>query len=89
MSTQLMDPALQKTTSHASITGHPPFKTNLIQRHVSPTQVAKDAKPTMRTWRFWAIIASLMITGLISALEGTIITSALPTITDALSEGNA
>ena len=43
----------------------------------------------MKTWRFWAIIASLMITGLISALEGTIITSALPTITDALSGGNA
>ena len=39
----------------------------------------------MRTsWRFWAIIASLMITGLMSALEGTIITSALPTITEAL-----
>ena len=44
----------------------------------------------MRTsWRFWAIIASLMITGLMSALEGTIITSALPTITEALGGGNA
>jgi MFS family permease len=30
-----------------------------------------------------------MITGLISALEGTIITSALPTITESLGGGNA
>jgi len=43
----------------------------------------------MRTWRFWAIIVSLMITGLVSALEGTIITSALSTITQSLGGGNA
>jgi MFS family permease len=52
--------------------------------------VATQDKPTMqKTWRFWAIIASLMITGLMSALEGTIITSALPTITEALGGGEA
>ena len=43
----------------------------------------------MRTWRFWAIIVSLMVTGLVSALEGTIIISALPTIIEALGGGNS
>jgi MFS family permease len=56
----------------------------------TPTVGAAQDNQTMRTsWRFWAIIASLMITGLMSALEGTIITSALPTITEALGGGNA
>ncbi|KAK2779011.1 hypothetical protein FQN53_001560 [Emmonsiellopsis sp. PD_33] len=42
-----------------------------------------------KSWRFWAIIISLSLTGLCSALEGTIITSALPTITETLGGGNA
>lgn len=41
-----------------------------------------------RSLRFWAIMVSLMITGLMSSIEGTIITSALPTITRALGGGN-
>ncbi|PTB65895.1 MFS general substrate transporter [Trichoderma citrinoviride] len=45
--------------------------------------------PDLRTWRFWAIIMALGITGLMSAIEGTIITSALPTITNALGGGDA
>nr|OQO31036.1 hypothetical protein B0A51_03742 [Rachicladosporium sp. CCFEE 5018] len=52
---------------------------------VIPTQ---DNAPR-KTWRFWAIIASLGITGMLSALEGTIITSALPAITEALGGGNS
>ncbi|RYP12299.1 hypothetical protein DL765_007410 [Monosporascus sp. GIB2] len=36
------------------------------------------------SFRFWAIMGSLAMTGLLSAIEGTIITSALPTITQAL-----
>lgn len=39
--------------------------------------------------RFWAIIAALAFTALCSSLEGTIITSALPTITQDLGGGNA
>jgi MFS family permease len=38
----------------------------------------------MRPFRFWAILIALSFTGTMSALEGTIITSALPTIVDAL-----
>ena len=42
----------------------------------------------MRTWRFYSIIVSLSLTGLMSAVEGTIITSALPTISAALGGGD-
>lgn len=44
---------------------------------------------SFRTWRFWTIILALSITGLVSAIEGTIITSALPTITNALGGGDS
>ncbi|KAB8279599.1 major facilitator superfamily domain-containing protein [Aspergillus minisclerotigenes] len=40
-------------------------------------------------WRFWAIIIALSLTGLLSTIEGTIITSALPTITKALGGSSA
>ncbi|KAH9883405.1 general substrate transporter [Xylariomycetidae sp. FL2044] len=49
-----------------------------------------DGKDTPKhSARFWAIIAALAFTALCSSLEGTIITSALPTITDDLGGGNA
>ncbi|OQO12716.1 hypothetical protein B0A48_02180 [Cryoendolithus antarcticus] len=50
---------------------------------------ATDNTSTRKTWRFWAILLSLGITGMLSALEGTIITSALPAITEALGGGNS
>ncbi|KAI9037318.1 major facilitator superfamily MFS_1 [Aspergillus affinis] len=54
------------------------------------TKVAQDSEaPLRKSWRFWAIILSLSLTGLCSAIEGTIITSALPTITATLKGGNA
>lgn len=54
------------------------------------TEVSQDSEASPRkTWRFWAIILSLSLTGLCSAIEGTIITSALPTITATLKGGNA
>ncbi|KAB8209605.1 major facilitator superfamily domain-containing protein [Aspergillus parasiticus] len=40
-------------------------------------------------WRFWAIIIALSLTGLLSTIEGTIITSALPTITKTLGGSSA
>lgn len=59
---------------------------------VSPTNRVQDKEPrpkSFRTWRFWAIISALTITGLMSAIEGTIITSALPTITNAMGGGDS
>ncbi len=55
-----------------------------------PISIQKDEpRPQiLRPWRFWAIIMALGITGLMSSIEGTIITSALPTITDALGGGD-
>jgi MFS family permease len=82
MATQLEQPALAHTTNQGT--------TSSLSRTTPKSEVVvTQDQPTLRTWRFWAIIASLMITGLMSALEGTIITSALPTITEALGGGNA
>ena len=41
------------------------------------------------SFHFWALMAALSMTGLLSAIEGTIITSALPTITKALGGGQS
>lgn len=38
---------------------------------------------------FWAVLAALSLTGMLAALEATIITSALPTITNALGGGSS
>lgn len=89
MATQLLEPVLQHTTSHTAVFENSPNNTTLTNHHAPLTPVATNTKATMRTWRFWAIIVSLMVTGLVSALEGTIITSALPTITEALGGGNS
>lgn len=35
-------------------------------------------------WRFWMIIASLSVTSLLTAIEGTVTATALPTITRTL-----
>jgi hypothetical protein len=93
MATQLEQPALVQTTTQGTTSGlsktSPRNKMSANEDAITEVVATQD-KPTMqKTWRFWAIIASLMITGLMSALEGTIITSALPTITEALGGGNA
>ena len=38
--------------------------------------------------RFWSIIASLCVTGLLSALENTVVTTSLPTIVRVLDVGD-
>jgi MFS family permease len=48
-----------------------------------------DNSKTRHSSRFWAIIIALSLTGLLSAIEGTIITSALPTITKSLGGGSS
>lgn len=37
-------------------------------------------KKAQRGWRFWAVFACLAITAFLSALEGAIVSTALPTI---------
>lgn len=41
-----------------------------------------------KSLRFWLVLAALSITGFLTTLESTIITSALPTITNTLGGGN-
>ena len=48
----------------------------------------KPIEGTPRDFRFWAIIASLCVTGLLSALENTVVTTSLPTIVRALNLGD-
>ncbi|KAL8701125.1 MAG: hypothetical protein Q9224_000640 [Gallowayella concinna] len=51
----------------------------------------KDRKPNQgapRDFRFWAIITSLCITGLLSALENTVVVTSLPTIVHDLDLGD-
>ncbi|KAK0616905.1 multidrug resistance protein Fnx1 [Immersiella caudata] len=46
---------------------------------VPPTAV--EAQPSQHGWRFWAIFAALSITSILSALDISVISTALPTIT--------
>ena len=48
----------------------------------------KPTEGTPHNFRFWAIIASLCITGLLGALENTVVTTSLPTIVRALNLGD-
>ncbi|EHK99460.1 putative Uncharacterized MFS-type transporter [Glarea lozoyensis 74030] len=43
--------------------------------------------PKKYPWRFWAVFVSLSVTGLLAALEGTVTSTALPTIAKDLEAG--
>lgn len=82
--------------SHSGDGLEPPPMDDRQQHDAPPTLMTSevaDDDPTngahvMRTWRFWAIIVSLGLAGTLSAIEGTILSSALPTITEALGGGD-
>lgn len=66
--------------------------TDTPEEEMKDSADSEDTKPSeepKKSWAFWAIILSLSLTGLCSSIEGTIITSALPTIIDTLGGGNA
>ncbi|GJC90832.1 efflux pump FUS6 [Colletotrichum liriopes] len=44
--------------------------------------------PVKRDWRFWALLASISLAGLLTALEGTITSTALPSIVNELGGGH-
>lgn len=89
MATQVLEPVLQQKISHTAVIENSSNNRNLTEHHAPLTPVATNVKATMRTCRFWAIIVSLMVTGLVSALEVTIIISALPTIIEAIGGGDS
>ncbi|RAQ71783.1 macrolide phosphotransferase k [Aspergillus flavus] len=53
------------------------------------SSITNDQAAQKHPWRFWAITIALSLTGLLSTIEGTIITSALPTITKAFGGSSA
>ncbi|RYO85825.1 hypothetical protein DL763_006927 [Monosporascus cannonballus] len=44
--------------------------------------------PAKRDWRFWALLSSISLAGLLTALEGTITSTALPSIVNDLGGGH-
>ncbi|RYP78198.1 hypothetical protein DL771_000675 [Monosporascus sp. 5C6A] len=46
------------------------------------------APPAKRDWRFWALLGSISLAGLLTALEGTITSTALPSIVGDLGGGH-
>jgi MFS family permease len=58
--------------------------------HTSQETMSAQDPPNMNhSLRFWSIVASLAFTALCSSIEGTIITSALPTIAAELGGGSS
>ncbi|KAH7325568.1 methylenomycin A resistance protein [Stachybotrys elegans] len=49
---------------------------------------ATPLPPFKRGWRFWALLASVSLAGLLTALEGTITSTALPSIVNDLGGGH-
>jgi hypothetical protein len=62
--------------------------TSTTNTEAEPEENVMFGGKARKPFAFWAIMASLSLTGLLSAIEGTIITSALPTIINALGGGN-
>ena len=85
----------RQSPSHWSNDERPANPTSLMVADESDSRaenqgaVASTDKSDLRTWRFFAILITLSVTGLLTTIEGTIITNALPTITAALGGGNS
>ncbi|RYP17902.1 hypothetical protein DL765_004221 [Monosporascus sp. GIB2] len=52
------------------------------------TPATTHAVPAKRDWRFWALLGSISLAGLLTALEGTITSTALPSIVNDLGGGH-
>ena len=78
-------------------TGHEevaPDKEQVINTAISTDQnnskdvASTDQSPVKKGFKFWAIIATLSIVGNLTALEATIVSTALPTIITDLNGAN-
>ena len=90
----MQTPLQDQPKSVSNVTDMTPNSTSVASSSAKPETPPNDeAHPSStkqrHSSRFWAIIIALSLTGLLSAIEGTIITSALPTITKALGGGNS
>lgn len=53
----------------------------------SPASASEEEGKTQHGWRFWAVFAALVAATLLSALDGSIVATALPTIARSLDAG--
>ena len=52
------------------------------------TPEATHVPPTKKDWRFWALLGAISLAGLLTALEGTVTSTALPSIVEDLGGGH-
>lgn len=58
-------------------------------KNKSPIENNEKEQPKHHySWRFWVIFPALCITGFLSSLEGSLVTTAMPTITNELNTGS-
>lgn len=62
--------------------------TEAYSNNVSPPNQPAGAEPVFHAdWRIWVIFSGLAVSALLSALEGSVISTALPTIAAELGSG--
>ncbi|KAG4442680.1 hypothetical protein IFR05_001865 [Cadophora sp. M221] len=80
-----------KSTSHAHSSSSDQVQNNLHDASQFEEKVEEnengDEVPHVYGWRFWAVFSGLVATTLLSALDGAIVATALPTIADTLDLG--
>ena len=62
-------------------------KTHDIHDDEHPLQPPADKPTASRGWQFWAVFISLSISAFLSALEGAVVSTALPSISRAVNAG--
>lgn len=62
---------------------------NTAAKPASVEEKGANEEKTHYSWRFWAVFPALCITAFLSSLEGTIVTTALPTINNELNTGDS
>ena len=60
---------------------------NAIDKESKNYGGAQAAVQTKYTWRFWMIFSALALSALLSALESSVLSTAMPTITSELGSG--
>jgi hypothetical protein len=81
-------PSTDGPNNELPVNDRSPNEEKITPKSPASSELEENPENTQHSWRFWAIIVSLSLTGLLSAIEGTIITSALPTITTSLGGGS-
>ena len=94
-SAPVAEPAMNPFTSPRQIETAPTYPEQIVEKapgssddSLGQATVKPPNQGAPRDFRFWAIIVSLCITGLLSALENTVVVTSLPTIVHDLDLGD-